>query len=90
MRKSDLIERVVQATGLSVRQADEVVSSTFEQITNALARGENFRLVGFGAFSVKPRAARPGRHPQTGEVIMLEASNQVLFRPGESLKASCR
>ncbi len=90
MRKTDLVESVSKSTGLSARQADEVVSSMIEQITNALSRGESFSLVGFGSFGVKARAARMGKHPKTGEPINIAASNNVYFKPGKDLRDSCR
>lgn len=90
MRKADLIAAVVDIADLSEHQADEVVSSTFEHITNALARGETFNLVGFGSFKVKNRATRVGRNPQTGDSIEIAAHRQVTFRPGKLLKDSLR
>lgn len=86
MRKSDLVDAVADIADLPSRKADDAVSSVFEQITNALARGENLNLVGFGSFTVKNRSARTGRNPQTGEEIQIAASKQVLFRPGKALK----
>ncbi len=86
MRKSDLVDAVVNIADLSSREADDAVSSALEQITNALARGDSLNLVGFGSFTVKSRAARNGRNPQTGEEIQIAASKQVLFRPGKALK----
>ncbi|VUD69074.1 DNA-binding protein HU [Thalassocella blandensis] len=86
MKKSDLVEAVADIADLPSRKADDAVSSVFEQITNALARGENLNLVGFGSFTVKSRSARTGRNPQTGEEIQISASKQVLFRPGKALK----
>lgn len=90
MRKADLVKAVEDIADLSPRQADDAVSSTFEQITNALARGDSLNLVGFGSFLVKARAARTGRHPKTGEAIEIAASNQIGFKPGKGLKDSVR
>ncbi len=86
MRKPDLVAMVVDIADLSQREADEAVSSAFEHITNALARGEDVSLVGFGSFVVKERAERNGRNPQTGETMVIAASRQVSFRPGKALK----
>lgn len=90
MKKSDLVAAVENIADLSHRQADDAVSSAFEQITNALARGETMSLIGFGAFSVRDRAARVGRHPKTGEPINIAASKQVGFKPGKGLKDNVR
>lgn len=86
MNKSDIVTAVKEAAELSTAQADEAVASAFEHITNALARGDSISLVGFGSFVVRPRAARAGRNPQTGEAIAIAASNNVGFKPGKGLK----
>lgn len=88
MQKSDLVEAVVNVGDLSARQADDVVAILIEQITNALSRGETVNLIGFGSFVVRERAARVGRHPQTGEAIDIAASQLPAFKPGKKLKDS--
>lgn len=86
MRKSDLVSAVADISDISLNEADNAVSSLFEHITNALARDESVSLVGFGNFTVKQRAARTGRNPQTGEAMHIAASNQVHFKPGKAFK----
>ena len=86
MRKAEIVADVVAAADSSERKADEAVSAVFEQITNALARGETVSLVGFGSFTVKDRAARTGRHPQTGAELQIPASRYPLFKAGKMLK----
>ncbi|HFQ92263.1 MAG TPA: HU family DNA-binding protein, partial [Chromatiales bacterium] len=55
-------------------------------ITEALKKGDSVSLVGFGSFSVRERAARAGRNPQTGEKIEIKASRQPVFKAGKALK----
>jgi DNA-binding protein HU-beta len=55
-------------------------------LTNALTRGEDVALVGFGTFTVKERSARTGRNPVTGEEIQIDASWTVGFKPGKAMK----
>lgn len=86
MRKADLVNAVADIADLSLRDADEAVSSVFEHITNALARGEPLNLIGFGSFNVKHRAARQGRNPKTGDLIDIAASKQVSFKAGKGLR----
>lgn len=86
MHKTDLVDRVADQTDMSRDKADAAVSALIEHITNALSRNEPVTLVGFGSFVRSQRAARQGRHPQTGETINIAASNSVLFRPGKALK----
>ncbi len=88
MRKSDLVSAVADIADISLHDADNAVSSMFEHITDALARGETVSLVGFGSFVVKHRAARKGRNPKTGDEIEIAASNQLQFKPGKFLKDS--
>lgn len=86
MRKQELIEAVAEQAGLSKHQADDAVSELFEQITNALARGETIQLIGFGSFCVKLRAARTGNNPQTGASIQIPAKRQPSFKAGSQLR----
>lgn len=90
MRKTELVNAVAEATDMGTRQADDVVSAILEQITNAMSRGEIVNLIGFGTFSVKSRAARSGRHPQTGEVITVPAANVPTFKAGKHLRDAMR
>lgn len=86
MHKTDIVVKVANELELSAHKADLAVSAVFEHITNALSRGENVTLIGFGSFAVSPRAARMGRNPQTGKELKIPASNAVTFKPGKALK----
>ena len=61
------------------------VPALFHQVTR---QREEVRLVGFGTFSVKKRAAGKGRNPATGEEIKIPASKSARFKSGATLKAS--
>ncbi|ACI99778.1 MULTISPECIES: HU family DNA-binding protein [Rhodospirillales] len=86
MQKADLAEAVAQATGASKAAAAKTVDAIFDAIQQALAKGEDVRLTGFGTFSVSERAAREGRNPQTGATIQIAASKQPKFTAGKALK----
>lgn len=86
MRKTELTKAVADIADINQRQADAAVEAMLEQITNALSRGESVNLVGFGAFTVKPRAARTGRNPQTGASIEIAATHVPQFKAGKKLK----
>ena len=86
MKKSELIDHVADAAGLSKADAGRAVDGVMEIITEALAKGESVTLVGFGTFSVGERAARIGRNPQTGAEIQIAASKQPKFSAGSKLK----
>jgi DNA-binding protein HU-beta len=62
------------------------VDSVIEAVTDALRRGDQVTIVGFGTFSVRDRAARTGRNPQTGEEIKISASKNPSFKAGKALK----
>jgi DNA-binding protein HU-beta len=86
--KAELIDDVAAAIEVSKAQAGQALDAVIEAITKALNGGEEVRLVGFGTFSVKTRAAGKGRNPATGEEIDIPASKSVRFKPGTQLKAS--
>lgn len=86
MNKSQLIERVAEATGKTKKESTHLVETVLETISEALQNGEKVSLIGFGNFEVRERAARTGRNPQTGEEIQIEASRIPAFKPGKQLK----
>ena len=86
MNKAELIATVAEVTGLSKKDTEKAVNSTFDAITAALEAGEKVSLVGFGAFDVKERAARMGRNPRTKEEVEIPASRVPQFKAGKALK----
>ena len=86
MNKQELIGKVADTTGLSRGDASRAVESVFEVISDALKRGDEVRLVGFGTFAVSKRKASTGRNPRTGETMTIAASNQPKFKAGKALK----
>lgn len=86
MNKTELINAVVEESGLTKKDATKAVESVFEAITNTLQNGDKVQLIGFGNFEVRERAARKGRNPQTGEEIEIAASKVPAFKPGKALK----
>ncbi|NMM44764.1 integration host factor subunit beta [Rhodospirillaceae bacterium KN72] len=86
MTRSDLIARIAQRRGLYQRDVERVVSAVFEEVTEALARGDRVELRGFGAFSVKQRDSRTGRNPRTGEAVAVDAKVVPFFKTGKQLR----
>jgi DNA-binding protein HU-beta len=86
--KAELIDVVAEATQTSKAAAGEALDAVIAAIANALKSGEEVRLVGFGTFSIKTRAAGKGRNPATGEEIDIPASKSVRFKPGAQLKST--
>ncbi|WP_018266554.1 MULTISPECIES: HU family DNA-binding protein [Methylosinus] len=87
VNKLELVEHVAEATETSKAAAAAAIDAVIDGITLALKKGEEVRLVGFGTFSVKKRAAGKGRNPATGEEIKIPASTSARFKPGATLKA---
>ena len=84
--KFELISYVVSETKLTKVDAQKAIEAVLSGITEALEKGEEVRLIGFGSFSVQKSAARDGRNPRTGETIKIAASNRPVFRVGKELK----
>jgi len=87
MIKSELVARLAQANPhLYQRDVERIVSTIFDEISAALARGDRVELRGFGAFSVKSRPARTGRNPRTGEPVHVEEKSVPFFKTGKELR----
>lgn len=86
MTKTDLVSAVAENVQITKKVSAEVVDAVLQEITGALAKGEDVSFVGFGTFKVKERAARMGRNPSTGEAMQIAASKAVTFKAGMSLK----
>jgi integration host factor subunit beta len=87
MTKSELIAELANANPhLRGADVEVIVATIFEEITQALARGERVELRGFGAFTVKRRNARTGRNPRTGETVSVEEKAVPFFKAGKELR----
>ena len=87
MTKSELINKIVeQIPSGRKRDADVIVNSTFQAMTDALSRGERIEIRGFGSFHLRTRKARVGRNPKTGEKVRVEEKRVPFFKAGKELK----
>ena len=87
MTKSELIQRIAEINPhLYHRDVERIVTTIFDEISEALARGERVELRGFGAFSVKRRDARIGRNPRTGEAVNVAEKHIPSSKPGKWLR----
>lgn len=86
MNKSELIEAIAASADLPKASAGRALDAAIEAISGSLQKGDQVSLVGFGTFSVKHRAARTGRNPQTGAELQIKASNVPSFKAGKALK----
>lgn len=86
MKKNDLVAEVATKADLNKQDAQKAVDAMFETISEALKKGDEVRIVGFGVFAVTKRAASEGRDPRTGNTIQIPAANVPKFRAGKPLK----
>ena len=86
MNKSELIDAIAASAELTKADAGRALDGFIGAVTDALSKGDTVTLVGFGTFSVKGRAERKGRNPQTGEEITIKAAQIPSFKVGKSLK----
>ncbi len=90
MTKADLVDLVAKKASLTNKAAKESLQAVLDAIRDALKRGEKVVVTGFGTFSVRSRAARTGRNPQTGASIQIPARKTPGFTAGKALKKAIR
>jgi DNA-binding protein HU-beta len=86
MNKAELIDAVAEETNLSKADAERATKAVLDSIIGELGKGGQVTLPGFGTFSVRERAARTGRNPQTGETMEIKASKSPGFKAGKAFK----
>jgi DNA-binding protein HU-beta len=84
--KLDIINEVVNRTGITKTKAEMAVETVFESMKRALGRGERIELRGFGIFNVRPRKTGIGRNPRTGAEVAIPPGKAVRFKPGKELQ----
>ncbi len=87
MIKSELVQKIANSNPhLYHRDVERIVNVIFDEIVDALARGDRVELRGFGAFTVKHRAARQGRNPRTGAPVPVDEKFVPFFKTGKELR----
>lgn len=90
MNKSELVDALADATGMTKADAGRAVDAIFAPeggiIAGTLKKGDRVQITGFGTFEAKSRKARTGRNPRTGETIRIAATKTPAFRAGKGLK----
>ena len=87
MIKLDIVNEVVNRTGITKTKAEMAVETVFDAMKRALEGGDRIELRGFGVFNVKPRKTGVGRNPRTGEEVSIPPGKAVRFKPGKELQA---
>ncbi len=86
MNKTELVDAMADAADISKAAAGRALDGLINGITEALKNGDQVSVIGFGSFTVRERAARTGRNPQTGATIQIKASKNPAFKAGKALK----
>ncbi|MBQ5834192.1 MAG: HU family DNA-binding protein [Clostridia bacterium] len=86
MKKTQLIEKAAQASGLTTKDTALALDAILDAIGEAVAAGESVQIPGFGTWNVKVQKARTGRNPKTNETIEIPESKRVTFSVGKALK----
>jgi histone family protein DNA-binding protein len=86
MNKTELVAKIAEKTGLKKTDAEKALKAFEETVTSELVAGGEVRLVGFGTFDVKERAAHTGVNPKTKESIQIAASKAPRFKAGKAFK----
>ena len=84
--KAELAELLFERIGLNKRESKDMVDAFFDLVHGTLVEGRDVKLSGFGNFSIRRKAPRPGRNPRTGEHIPIKARNVVTFHASHKLK----
>ena len=87
MVKQDIVNRLVDRSGVSRAKAEQVFDALFSSMKGAMARGERIELRGFGVFIVKPRKSGIGRNPRTGDAAPIPTGKTIRFKPGKELQS---
>ena len=86
MTKRELVISVAEQLGFTQNEVSDVVQTTLDTITEALASGDRLEIRNFGVFEVKVRDARLGRNPRTGDSVPISEKRIPIFKPGKALK----
>ncbi len=86
MNKAEFITELSERTELTKADASRAYEAFVDLVKEELVKGEKVAINGFGTFSVRERAARTGRNPQTGETMEIAASKSVGFKASAPFK----
>ena len=85
--KLDIVNEVVNRTGITKTKAEMAVETVFDAMKRSLEKGDRIELRGFGVFNVKPRKTGVGRNPRTGAEVNIPPGKAVRFKPGKELQS---
>ena len=86
LKRSDITRELHHKTGLSISESSDLLEQIFGNISDALIRGEDVKLAGFGTFKLSQKAERVGRNPKTKKEIIIDPRKVVTFKPSDVIK----
>lgn len=86
LTRADLAESLNSQIGLSRAESARIIESILELMCEALARGENVKISGFGTFVLRDKTARVGRNPKTGIEVPISPRRVLTFRPSQIMR----
>lgn len=86
MTKSELIEALAKAEGITLKSAEIAINVTFQSMEQALVNSDRLEIRGFGSFKVKDYEGYKGRNPKTGDLIEVASKKLPFFKVGKELK----
>jgi integration host factor subunit beta len=86
MIKADLVSRIAREMNIPKQEAEEGVDLFFRSIKDAILKGEEIEIRGFGSFRVRKRTSRSGRNPRTGAPVKVPPKKVLFFKPSKLLK----
>src|SRR5262249_24182950 len=87
MTKADLIDEVSKVSSLTKKETETIVNTIFDNITDALSKGEKVELRGFGSFRLRHRNSRQGRNPEAGARVRVPEKGVLFLKLGRRLRA---
>ena len=85
--RSDLADAVFRRIGLSRLESAQLVETVIEEISEAIARGENVKLSSFGTFIQRSKRERIGRNPKTGVEATITSRKVLVFKASHIMRA---
>jgi integration host factor subunit beta len=86
MTKAELIDEVSKLSNLTKKETETIVNTVFDNITDALGKGDKVELRGFGSFRIRHRNSRKGRNPKTGSAVDVPEKRVPFFKVGKRLR----
>lgn len=86
LTRADLAEKLNGKVGLSRAESARMIETILDLMCDALARGENVKISGFGTFVLRDKTARVGRNPKTGVEVPISPRRVMTFRPSQIMR----